>query len=56
MKTVIEMSGQEIEDYLRKKRQELYLSTLRKDVGAKRRKTDWGNPTAKLSMQRRKTP
>ena len=56
MKTAVEMSVQEFEDYLRKKRQELYLSPLRKDVGAKWRKTDWGNPTAKLSMQRRKTP
>ena len=55
MKTAAEMTVQEFENYLKRKREELYNSTLRKDVGAKWRKNDWGNPTAKLSMQRRRT-
>jgi len=56
MKTAVEMSVQEFADHLKQKREELFLSPLRKDVGAKWRKNDWGNPTAKLTMQRRKTP
>jgi len=55
MKTATEMTVQEFENYLKRKREELYASPLRKDVGAKWRKNDWGSPITKRTMQRRRT-
>ena len=54
MKTAAEMTVQEFENYLKRKRKIVCLP-LRKDVGAKWRKNDWGSPITKRTMQRRRT-
>ena len=55
MKSATEMSVQEFADYLTQKREALLNSALRKDTGAKWRKNEWGSPTTKRTMQRRRT-
>lgn len=55
MRLAIEMSVQEFADHLKRKREQLYASPLRNDVNSKWRKKTWGNPTAKRTMQRRRT-